>query len=555
MIQNLYRTLGCLSQARQTLARVLICAMLTTRMVPGFSAEPLQKVSTPAPRHALVIGNSSYSEAPLANPKNDALAIAERLRLAGFSVNLKLDVGRRELQQALRDYATALTKDQGIGVFYYAGHGVQLNWRNFLIPVDASIFSKADIGAQAVDLGLLMEGLTRARSPLSLIILDACRNNPFGPDFRTEFPGLSQLDAPPGTLLAYATAPGNTAADGEGSHGLYTNQLLREMMAPGATVEDVFKRVRLSVRKTSQGAQIPWESTSLEADFVFFPGQNARDMEREFEADLAQWNRLRLNGTTNQLETFIHQRPNGKFAEMAQFRLDQILLAQGQRAVVPRVASEPCQCAGAGTARGTVIASSHAANAQAFKVGERYAYRNFDLLTRKEIASSASTVMRIQGDEVHFSDGRITDLFGNNVRAPDGRKWTPYQFFIAEYKLGKRWPAQFLVTQPNGKTLNNDFLLRVAERERITLPAGTFDALRIEARGTDLGNGDLLERTAWVAPELMRGVLAMEALVRRDGKVIRGERSELSVYATNDPVATPVPAALTPARKAVASPY
>ena len=119
--------------------------------------------------------------------------------------------------------------------------------------------------------------------------LDACRNNPFGEDFRVDDKGLSQLDAPTGTLLAFATAPGNTAEDGIGSHGLYTDNLLKEMQTTGAAVEDVFKRVRLSVRRGSQGGQIPWESTSLEADFSFLPGQTRRDAAKEFEADLNAW--------------------------------------------------------------------------------------------------------------------------------------------------------------------------------------------------------------------------------------------------------------------------
>jgi hypothetical protein len=504
---------------RQALVLLLVAISAVSALAAG-------RGDTPPAGQALVVGNSRYLAGPLQNPGNDAKAIADRLRQAGFAVTLRLDTDRRQLQEAIRSFADTLARSRSPGVFYYAGHGVQLNWRNFLVPVDARIQSKADIQAQAVDLGLLLEGLSRARNALNIVILDACRNNPFGADFRVDDRGLSQLDAPPGTLLAYATAPGNTAEDGEGSHGLYTDHLLREILAPGAPVEDVFKRVRLSVRRGSQGAQIPWESTSLESDFAFVPAKVPRDAVKEFEADLAAWLDLRQAQTPDRLEAFIRQRPSGKFAEMAQFRLDQLLRAQGEKPVAPRTPpAELCPAPGAPAPAATYGPPA------AYRVGERYAYRSVNLLTGAETGRFEDTVTRIVGDEVHFGEaGKVTDLFGNNVRAPDGRKWTPYQFFIHEYQLGKRWPAQFLVTQADGRQLAMTFELRVAARERITLPAGTFDAYRIEVRGDNLSDGSSLERTAWVSPERMRGFLAMESLTRRNGQVITGERTELLDY-------------------------
>ncbi|MEF8766852.1 caspase family protein [Candidatus Accumulibacter contiguus] len=139
-----------------------------------------------AGRIALVIGNGAYVASPLVNPARDARAVAERLRDAGFRVTLKVDAPRRELQEAIRGFGDALARDnRAVGVFYYAGHGVQLNWRNFMLPVDVRITRPSDIAAQGVDVGLLLESLGRARNPLNLVILDACRNNPFGSDFRT----------------------------------------------------------------------------------------------------------------------------------------------------------------------------------------------------------------------------------------------------------------------------------------------------------------------------------------------------------------------------------
>ena len=312
---------------RVALRVILPAACLILAQLAATTATQAAADQPNPPRPAFVIVNSRYPVGALVNPVNDARAVAERLREAGFSVTLKLDTGRRDLREAIRDFSEILGRNKGIGVFYFAGHGVQLNWRNFLVPVDARIRRKADVQAEAVDLGLLLDGLGRARNAMNIVILDACRNNPFGPDFRVDDKGLSQLDAPTGTLLAYATAPGNTAEDGEGSHGLYTDHLLKEMRTAGAAVEDVFKRVRLSVRRGSLGSQVPWESTSLEADFSFLPGKAGRDAGEEFKLDLAAWQQLRAADSVDRLEAFIRQRPSGKFAEMAQFRLDQLLAA------------------------------------------------------------------------------------------------------------------------------------------------------------------------------------------------------------------------------------
>ena len=517
-------------------------ALLMPLAVSAAAPEPA------AGRIALVIGNGAYAKAPLVNPAGDARAVADRLREAGFRVTLKVDAPRRELQDAIRGFGDALARDnKAVGVFYYAGHGVQLNWRNFMLPVDARIQRPADIAAQGVDVGLLLESLARARNPLNLVILDACRNNPFGRDFRTDERGLSQLDAPPGTLLAYATAPGNTADDGEGAHGLYTDNLLKEMKVPGAPVEDVFKRVRLAVRRASEGAQIPWESTSLEGDFAFVGG-SGRDLSREqkeFEADLAAWNTLREASAPEPLEAFIRQRPSGKFAELAQHRLDVVLRQRGEKpvqaAAPPPLGPEMCV---PGAASGK--AASYSGQGLAFRPGERYSYRTVDLVKQTETARSTDTVLGIVGDEVQYNDGsKVTDLFGNNVRAPDGTRWTPYQFFINDYALGKRWPAQFIVTQPDGSKANVRFEWRVAARERITLPAGTFDSYRIEARGVVLASGAQLERTAWVAPERMRGFLAMENVGRRGGAGGSGGRIALTESAAGARVvpAPPAPAA------------
>jgi len=223
------------------------------------------------PRVALVVGNSAYRGVPeLRNPANDARAIAARLKEMRFEVISRLDVDKAGMESAVREYGAALAKSKAVGLFFFAGHGFQMSWRNYLVPVDAALEKREDIARHTLDLNVVLEGVRAAANPMNIVILDACRDNPFGSDGRSG-KGLSQVDAPVGTLLAYATSPGNTASDGEGENGLYTANLLREMRAPDSKVEDIFKRVRLNVRRASNGQQIPWESTSLEDDFYFIP--------------------------------------------------------------------------------------------------------------------------------------------------------------------------------------------------------------------------------------------------------------------------------------------
>ena len=205
-----------------------------------------------APRNALVIGNSAYVFGALKNPANDARAIADDLKRTGFDVTLGVDLTRSQMIEAIQAYGQRVAQRKAIGLFYFAGHGVQLAWRNYLLPTDAALEKVEDIRAKCIDLNALIESIGRAANPMNVIVLDACRDNPFANEGKLER-GLSQLDAPPGTLIAYATAPGNVASDGEGTNGLYTEQLLREMLVPEAKIEDVFKRVRLGVRRKSNG--------------------------------------------------------------------------------------------------------------------------------------------------------------------------------------------------------------------------------------------------------------------------------------------------------------
>ncbi len=230
--------------------------------------------ATAGNRLALVIGNADYRESPLKNPVNDAEAMSEVLQEAGFEVISALDADLEAMQQAVLQLGQRVTPDSTVLVFY-AGHGVQSKGRNYLLPVDAVIESENSLRYAALDLTDVLDELADAGGRVNIVILDACRNNPFARKTRGGGRGLAAVDAARGTLIAYATAPGSVAVDGDGDNGLYTASLLRAIREPDLKVEEVFKRVRIAVTESSNGLQVPWESSSLTGDFIFFSGAAA----------------------------------------------------------------------------------------------------------------------------------------------------------------------------------------------------------------------------------------------------------------------------------------
>ncbi|MCI0388511.1 MAG: caspase family protein [Acidobacteria bacterium] len=219
-------------------------------------------------RVALVIGNGAYADGALANSVNDARDIAATLRQLGFAVSSGENLNRRRMEELIRDFGAKI-RSGGVGMFYFAGHGVQVNGANYLIPIGATINGAAEVKFEAVDVGFVLAQMEEAQNRLNIVVLDACRNNPFARSFRSSSGGLASIDAPVGTFIAYATAPGRTASDGGGRNGLYTKELLAAMRLPGLRIEDVFKRVRSEVRRQSNNKQIPWEASSIEGDFYF----------------------------------------------------------------------------------------------------------------------------------------------------------------------------------------------------------------------------------------------------------------------------------------------
>ena len=219
-------------------------------------------------RIALVIGNGQYKSVPLNNPANDANDMAKALKKCGFKVTYRENIGQREMEEAIRKFGKNL-QSGGVGLFFFAGHGVQIGGRNYLIPTDATIHEKADVKYEAVDAGRVLDAMEWAENELNIVILDACRDNPYGSDFRSINRGLARMDAPKGTIIAYSTSPGKVAMDGKDGNSPYTKALLKYMDFEDLTLEQVFKKVRKEIYAATNGKQIPWESTSLTGTFYF----------------------------------------------------------------------------------------------------------------------------------------------------------------------------------------------------------------------------------------------------------------------------------------------
>jgi hypothetical protein len=226
-------------------------------------------------RLALVIGNSAYrTVSPLPNPVNDAKAMADFLTKAGFDVTPASDLTQADMRATVGTFAAKIARagSDTIALVYYAGHGVQIDGENFLVPVDVRIERESEVPLQAFRLADLMNTLSSVPSRMRIVMLDACRNNPFSQINKTAGRGLAIVDAPAGSIVSYSTSPGAEAEDGSGDNSPYTSALLRVAAEPGLPIEQAFKRTRLSVNQATSGRQTPWESSSLSTDFAFIPG-------------------------------------------------------------------------------------------------------------------------------------------------------------------------------------------------------------------------------------------------------------------------------------------
>ena len=476
-------------------------------------------------RVALVIGNAAYAGAPLPNAANDAAAMARVLRGLGFTV-VELRNGTKAQMDAATAQACELLKGRdGTGLLYYAGHGMQLDWRNFLLPVDAKPNSAADVPRQALDTQSTLDAFREAGTRMNIVVLDACRDNPFSASSSGK--GLAPLDAPPGSYLAFSTAPGNVAEDGNDAdgNGLYTRFLVQELQSANARIEDVFKRVRLQVRRASQGRQVPWDMSSLEEDFVFATGRPApepsrRERDAQLLAQRSEWVGIKDSVRAEDFVTYLLRFPSGALAELAQFKLDQLQSATVQ-ATPPR--DQP---------------SALPSGQDRYTTGDVMVVDRIDgytglatRLTRRVTAADRRRV-EINGGEV------VHDQMGSLLLADGLRKDPPMLEFPAELQLGKRWQTTYRNLDAQGRVVSSfEHTFRVVAFEDVQVPAGRFKAFKVERTGQGGGAGwtgfNREWARYWIDPITMRP-LRFE-LQRRDNFKMLDFYSEVLVSQTRGP--------------------
>ncbi|MGE0746910.1 MAG: caspase domain-containing protein [Rhodospirillales bacterium] len=305
-------------------------------------------------RIALVIGNGAYAEDPLRNPPADARLIAATLREVGFDVTEKVDLTQNQMKLAIVDFGERLDRagDDAVGLFYYAGHGVQVQGQNYLVPIDAQIRREAEVEVMGVDAHWVLRQMEYAKNAINLVILDACRNVPrLTRSFRAPSAGLARMDAPQGTLIAYATRPGEIAADGSGANSPYSAALARGMRRAGQPLTDMFIDVRRSVIDATGGRQVPWEEGGLTANFYFLPAAAAAAAAPRTAAaapapvpvadlEAEAWSLVRDSGSVAGLEEYLRQFPQGRNAGLAR-----ILIAELRHPGPPRAAQPPAAVA------------------------------------------------------------------------------------------------------------------------------------------------------------------------------------------------------------------
>lgn len=495
----------------------------------GFSASAVAPLDV---RVALVIGNSAYEgPAALDNPANDATAMAVALKRLGFSVTQVRDGSRAQMLDAIQAMGKSLHGKSGVGMLYYAGHGVQMDWRNYLVPVNARLANAEDVSEQSVDVEVVMTAFKAAGVRMNIVVLDACRDNPFAGTPGVK--GLAQMNAPPGSFLAYSTAPGNVAEDGVvGSNGLYTGYLLRELTRPTAKIEDVFKRVRLQVRQTSKGRQVPWESTSLEEDFFFNDGvkhtfrvedldllspQARADEERlaalrrqeweqaraadkaaeklskkqaeelAFQREKADWDRIATSHNPDDFYQYLLRYPSGSISELANAALERLASAQTKP-----VADRDGMVQVPGKDR--------------FRLGDKYYFYVRNDLT-KASRLGVMTVTAVNEDTVEVNNGQ--DLYtreGATIRNRFLSKMDPPRLDLpaGDYAVGKRWKYRSLKTTALGKDAGNvvgvSGTSQITALEQVTVPAGTFKAYRLELEEFS-DDGTYVKVTRWMLPD------------------------------------------------------
>ncbi len=457
-------------------------------------------------RLALVIGNAGYRLLPLDNPVNDARLIGGQLEKAGFKVFRHENLDRSAMVRAMRDFGDKLN-ERTVAVFFYAGHALQLRDRNFLVPVDAEIRNEDEIEIAGVDVGFMLSRMSTAKSRINVVILDACRDNPYAGKTNPAR-GLVQMDAPVNTYLAFATAPGKVsddAGDANSKNSLYTAQIARHLLTPGLPVETLFKRVRDAVVTTTKGAQVPWDNSSLLSEFAFMPGvaQAAKsNPDEEAAGEIAFWNSIQVSNRPDEYRVYLRQYPRGRFVSLAQARIAALTPGGGGPVANPS-GPQPASAAASPLPR--------AGDTWRYRVQDEYMFGDlFVTATVDDVTDSGVTETWTS-----TSDAKVRSTFvplKPEFHPLPGLERTPPEF--APYLLARGVPraGDSLGDQRRRfDKIDVPLQARVAGEEDVVVQAGRFRAVKLVLKGETKARGAArgpisIEHTVWYVPEVKRAV-------------------------------------------------
>jgi len=401
-------------------------------------------------RVALVVGNGAYKTFPqLKNPTNDASDIAKKLSGFNFDVEILVDIDKRSMEEAITRFGNKLRQKDAVGLFYFAGHGVQVNGYNYLIPIGAQIADESDVIYEAVDANRVLSKMELAKNNLNLLILDACRNNPFPGVSRSASRGLAKMNAPRGSMILYATSPGMTAIDGDvnSRNGMFTGKLLTAMNQPGLKIYEVFQQTALAVDKASQSKQIPYIEGVILGDFYF---NNKVISNTQADPDLSTtepnamskrqeisfWESIDNTPSKEGYKLYLNQYPTGLYRSLAQFKIDQIYKQPTRKPVSSLTNVDPNQAPiiSVNSIEKQLDLKFSKISAGCFKMGSNYATSDqkpvHEVCLEKDYWISKYELTQAQWKKI---TGTNPSYFKNNPDNPvEQISWNDIQNFLAQ---------------------------------------------------------------------------------------------------------------------------